>query len=180
MGCIADTVEVQRWRGLSANLRSPYGRSKRINRRWYTGRSGRSESLIGGERLLSRRAGIGVDPRQGWRGLSPTIGCTAVPSFSWPIPNGGWFLALQLPQLYVQVVAGFRRQLGLHVFRVQGLDPDGWFGCLSWSGKCRIDYWRGILHCSEMKAFVSPLWGLMRQLKNPIKGRCRLNGVIEW
>lgn len=142
---ITDTVEVQRRRGLLASgvtaLRSSYRRSKLVrgNGRDNPGRPGRPQPLIGGdgrERLLCRRTGLGDYPGWGW---SSIVSVSRVPRSSGPIPNGGWFLALQVSRLIVQVFTSIHRQLGMHVFRVQRLDPDGWSRCLSWSCKCWLD-----------------------------------------
>lgn len=75
---------------------------------------------------------------------------------------------------------GYRRQMSLQVPRIQGLSPGGWFGCLSWSGKCRINDVNGILHRSEMKTFVTPLRRLIGRLRNAIEGGYGLDGVFEW
>lgn len=106
-----------------------------------------------------------------------SVGCTAVPG---PISDGGWFLALQLCRLPVQVVASIHRQLGLHVLRVQRVSPDGWSGCLSGPYKCWVNDERGITHRSEMKTLVRPLRWLVRRLRNPVEGGYGLNGIVEW
>lgn len=110
--CIADTVEVQRRRGLPAGggtLGSPYWRSKPVRtRRRCVGRSRQPHSLVRRERrerLLRQRIGLGVDTGGWWWGQSLTI--SLAPSISGPITDGGRFLALQLSRLTMQIVAGF-------------------------------------------------------------------------
>lgn len=189
--CVADTVEVQRRRGPLATgvtpLRSLYGRSKlvRRNRRGRVGRSGQPQSMIGGDgrkRLWRQRTSLGVDLGDGWWGSSRAVSGdrVTVPGFPGPIPKGRWFLALQLSRLSIQVIASTRRQLGLHVFRVQRVSPDRWFGCFSGSCVCRVDDRRGIMHRGEMKTFVRPVRWLVRRLRNLVESGHRLNGIIKW
>jgi hypothetical protein len=173
---IADAVQVQRWRGLSADgaspIRSPRGRSELAGRtgRGYVGRSGQ-----GGR----RERWFGVELRKGRWGLSPTR--TPGSRIFGPIADGGWLVAFELPRLPVQVVPGIHRQLCLHVFRVQGSNAAGWLGRLSWprQRQRRIDDGNRILHRSEMKTFVRRGSRLIRRLRDPVKGGYGLGGIIE-
>lgn len=77
------------------------------------------------------------------------------------------------------MVAGFRRQIGLQVLGVQGLSPDWWSGCLSWSREGGADNGKGILHGSNMKTFVTRPRRLIGWLVNGIECGYRLDGILE-
>jgi len=64
------------------------------------------------------------------------------------------------------------------MLRVQGWDPDGRSGCLSWSCECRFGGRNGVLHGGEMKTFITPLRRLVGWLRNVVKGG--LDGIFEW
>lgn len=179
--CIADTIEVQRRRGLPTNggtLGSPRRRSKPVRtRRGPISCSRQLHSLVGGnrrKRLLGKSIDLSVDTGVRRWGQSP--GVSAVLRISGPITNVGRFVAIQLSRLAAQIVVGFHWQMGLQVLGVQRLNADGWFWSLSWSRECR----NGVLHRSEVETFITPLRWLVGWLGNAVESGYRFDWILEW
>ena len=66
------------------------------------------------------------------------------------------------------------------MLRIQGLDPDRWSGCLSWSRKRGFDDGNRIMRRDEMKTVVTPLRRLVGWLGDPIEGESWLGRILEW